>query len=82
MLINDLTIYTTETVTVGGTTAAFRDELIACQHPTEDYGDAVHMDGDYVFDASLDESLNANTRLVMRYLVNEYPNAYLFVFNP
>jgi hypothetical protein len=81
-MLSDYSIYTVETTVVGGTSCAFRDELIACQHPTEDYGESVHMDGDYVFDASLDEYLTIVTRRTLRELINAYPNTHLFVFNP
>ena len=81
-MLSDYSIYTVETTVVGGTSCAFRDELIACQHPTEDYGESVHMDGDYVFDASLDDFVESSTRQVLRELLNAYPNTKQFIFNP
>jgi hypothetical protein len=80
--LSDLRTSTHETTSVSGTPASFRDELIACQHPTEDYGDAVHMAADYVFDASLDDYVEPETRRILRDLINAYPNSYLFVFYP
>jgi len=65
--------YTATAVT--GTTSALRDELIECQHPTEDFASVVHMDGDYVFDASIDDSISSETRQVLKELV-------MFTFTP
>jgi hypothetical protein len=81
-MLSDHTLYNVETLVVGRCSTALRDELIACQHPTEDYGESVHMDGDYVFDASLDDSMTPSTRGLLNELVDSFPNTHLFIFNP
>lgn len=81
-MLTDHTLYHVQTLVVGRCSSALRDELIACQHPTEDYGESVHMDGDYVFDASLDDSMSRDTKQLLNELIDNYPNTNLFVFNP
>ena len=71
-----------ETTTVQETPASMRDELLACQHPTDSVGDEVHMDADYVFDASVDDSVNQDTRDLCTQVLREKPNSYMFIFMP
>ena len=82
MSLMDHTIYRVETIIVGGCSCALRDELLACQHPTESVGESVHMDGNYVFDSSLEHSITSYTKRLCMELVDSYPNAQMFIFNP
>ena len=77
-----LRTYTFKATSVTGTTSALRDELIGCQHPSEDFGSVVHMDGDYVFDASIDDSISSETRQVLKELVAGFPDTEMFTFTP
>lgn len=77
-----LKTYTHQTTVVMGVTCAMRDELIACQHPAESYGESVHMDSDYVFDASVDDSISSETRQELKELIDYDFSSELFIFNP
>jgi len=65
-----------------GIPASIRDELISCQHNAESVGDCVHMSADYVFDASLDESLTPQTMNLCKELVREFSTTETFTFYP
>jgi hypothetical protein len=81
-MLNNLRTFTFKTTAVSGTSCAFRDELIGCQHSTEDYGSSVHMDSDYAFDASVDDSISSNTRQILKELLENFSDTEMFTFAP
>lgn len=69
------------TTAVSGVTSAIRDDLIASQHPTSDNNDEVTIDSDYMFDASIDDSVSSDTKELCTYLLKEHPNTETFVLS-
>jgi len=69
-----------ETTIVQEVPASVRDELLACQHPSTSIGDEVHMDSDYVFDASVDDGLTSATREWCKQVLEARPETLLFIF--
>lgn len=71
-----------ETTTVQGVSSTARDALLESQHPTLSSDDDVHMDADYVFDASLDDSIGGEAQQLCKALVRKFPQSMLFIFLP
>lgn len=71
---------TFKTTVVSDTTSTLRDELIASQHPTLDIGDEVHIDSDYLFGVSVDDSISAETRTTCKELLANFSDSMLFIF--
>ena len=71
-----------EVTAVAGTSCSQRDGLLASQHPASSINDEVHMDADYVFDVSMDDSIDTDTQLLCKALVREYPQSEMFIFLP
>jgi hypothetical protein len=81
-MLKDLRTYNYKGTAVLSIPASIRDELISCQHNAESVGECVHMEADYVFDASLDDSLTPQTKNLCMELVREFPSTEVFTFNP
>lgn len=73
--------YTFTITGFNGVPAAMVDELIACQHPTDNYRSSVKMEADYVFDASVDDSISIELRDFLKQIQKEYPDTGEFEFN-
>jgi len=88
-LLEQYRTQTFETTTIQGVSCAIRDTLLSSQHPTAMVNDEVHMDADYVFDASVDDMLGvgdkhniAQAQLLCKALVRKFPQTLMFIFLP
>ena len=85
-MLEELRTQTFETTTVSGVSATIRDTLLHSQHQTASIHDEVHMDADYVFDASVDDMLGVDraeakvAQLLCKELVRKFPQTQMFIF--
>jgi len=79
--LDDLRPYTFTVVGFNSVPAAIVDELIACQHPTNDYRSSVKMEADYVFDASVDDSISIELREFLKQVLKRFSDTDEFEFN-
>jgi len=85
-MLEDLRTQTFETTTVSGVTASIRDTLMHSQHRTAIIHDEIHMDADYVFDASVDDMLGVDkadakiAQQLCKELVRKFPQTQMFIF--